>query len=233
MNYCIIPARGGSKRIPRKNIKLFMGKPIIAWSIEAAIKSKCFKNIIISTDDEEIGEVARSYGAEMLFKRPSRLSDDYTGTKAVMKHAINTLTEMGISRDNDSFCCLYATAPFIDAKDLISAMNMAADVDKKCMIYAGTEYAFPIQRSVTIDKDGYTKAMFPEKIEKRSQDLPTAYHDAGQFYWGVSEVWKNNTSIIENGRMIVLPKWRVQDIDNVEDWKRAELMYRILNENKN
>ena len=233
MNYCIIPARGGSKRIPRKNIKLFMGKPIIAWSIEAAIKSKCFKNIIISTDDEEIGEVARSYGAEMPFKRPSKLSDDYTGTKAVMKHAINTLTEIGISRDNDSFCCLYATAPFIDAKDLIRAMNMAADVDKKCMIYTGTEYAFPIQRSVTIDKDGYTKAIFPEKIEKRSQDLPTAYHDAGQFYWGVSEVWKNNTSIIENGRMMVLPKWRVQDIDNVEDWKRAELMYRILNKNKN
>ena len=100
------------------------------------------------------------------------------------------------------------------------------------MIYTGTDYAFPIQRSVTIDTNGYTKALFPEEIEKRSQDLPRAYHDAGQFYWGVSEVWKNTTSIIEDGRMIVLPKWRVQDIDNVEDWKRAELMYRILNESK-
>ena len=168
----------------------------------------------------------------MLFKRPSRLSDDYTGTKAVMKHAIDTLTEMGISRDNDSFCCLYATAPFIDAGDLINAMHISADIDKKCMIYTGTDYAFPIQRGVTIDTNGYTKALFPEEIEKRSQDLPRAYHDAGQFYWGVSEVWKNTTSIIEDGRMIVLPKWRVQDIDNVEDWKRAELMYRILNESK-
>ena len=232
MNHCIIPARGGSKRIPRKNIKLFMGKPIIAWSIEAAIKSNCFENIFISTDDEEIGEVARRYGAEIPFKRPSRLADDYTGTKEVMKHAINTLTEMGISGDKDSFCCLYATAPFIDAGDLINAMHISADIDKKCMIYTGTDYAFPIQRGVTIDTNGYTKALFPEEIEKRSQDLPRAYHDAGQFYWGVSEVWKNTTSIIEDGRMIVLPKWRVQDIDNVEDWKRAELMYRILNESK-
>ena len=148
----------------RVKTKTVYGKPIIAWSIEAAIKSKCQK-YNYKHDDEEIGEVARSYGVEMLFKRPSRLSDDYTGTKAVMKHAINTLTEMGI-HDNDSFCCLYATAPFIDAKDLISAMNMAADVDKKCMIYAGTEMLFRYKEASRLTKMATQKLCFQKKLKK-------------------------------------------------------------------
>ena len=230
INHCIIPARGGSKRIPRKNIKPFMGKPIIAWSIEAAIKSKCFENVYVSTDDEEIGEVARRYGAKIPFVRPSTLSDDYTGTKEVMKHAIDTLTRLGASRDEDNFCCLYATAPLINESDLRNAMNISATIDSDCMIYTGTRYTFPIQRSVLIDAKGYTEALFPKEIEKRSQDLPTTYHDAGQFYWAGGKTWKNNTSIIEKGRIIVLPKWRVQDIDTIEDWKRAELMYKAINE---
>jgi len=226
MRVAIIPARGGSKRIPRKNIKEFCGKPMIAWSIEAAKASGCFEKIIVSTDDEEIADIAREWGAEVPFMRPAELSDDFTSTIPVIRHAIKWLN----NHDHDVAyaCCIYATAPFVSAEDLNTGWEL---IDRTGHNYAFsvTSYAFPIQRAVRITEQGQVAMFYPEHFMTRSQDLDEAWHDAGQFYWGGAEVWCEERAIFGEGSVPVkLPRHRVQDIDTPEDWTRAEWLFRQM-----
>ena len=226
MRVAIIPARGGSKRIPRKNIKDFCGKPMIAWSIEAAKTSGCFDKIIVSTDDQEIASIARQWGAEVPFMRPPELSDDYTGTIPVMRHAIQWL-EMHEGKV-DYACCIYATAPLIVAQDLQAgwALINGAGCD---YAFSVTSYAFPIQRAIRINEQGRVAMFSPEHLMSRSQDLEEAWHDAGQFYWGTPKAWCEERAIFSQGSVPVkLPRHRVQDIDTTEDWTRAEWLLRAL-----
>jgi pseudaminic acid cytidylyltransferase len=227
MNICVIPARGGSKRIPRKNIKQFCGKPMIAWSIEVAIKSQCFERIICSTDDEEIAAVANKYGAETPFLRSASLSDDYTGTIPVIAHAIEYLQQDGEEPVN-LVCCIYATAPFITPNDIqIGLEKIRSESVNYC--FAVTSYPFPIQRSIRITKEERCEMFQPEMFETRSQDLEEAFHDAGQFYWGKSSAWLSGKVIFSRDSIPhILQRHRVQDIDTPEDWKRAEIMFSTM-----
>ena len=224
MKLAVIPARGGSKRIPRKNIKEFCGKPMIAWSIETAIASGCFDKIIVSTDNSEIADVAHHYGAEVPFIRPPELSDDYAGTIPVIAHAIREQIKIG--EKPTAVCCIYATAPFIRVEDLQRGEKLLAE--NKCdYAFSVTRYSFPIQRAVKIMKDGRVQMFQPEYFNTRSQDLEEAYHDAGQFYWGNTEAWLAEKPIFSaNSVPIILPNSRVQDIDIDEDWERAELLFK-------
>lgn len=226
MKICVIPARGGSKRIPRKNIKPFCGKPMIGWSIEAAVQSGCFDRVVVSTDDTEIADVARQCGAEVPFMRPAHLSDDHTGTIPVIAHAIEWF--IGRGSDIRKACCLYATAPFVRAQDLQAGL---VELETQACDYAFsmTSYAFPIQRALQLTTAGRVRMFYPEHFNTRSQDLQEAYHDAGQFYWGAADAWLANRPIFsENSVPVLLPRHRVQDIDTQEDWERAELMFRVL-----
>lgn len=229
----MIPARGGSKRIPRKNIRLFHGKPIILWSIEAALTADCFSEIIVSTDDQEIAEVAQSAGAIVPSLRPARLSGDKIGTQPVIQHAIDHLSELlKVHGDGESsVCCLYATAPFVKADDLWRGLQLLAGWD---YVIPVTTYAFPIQRAVRLNGTDQTLAMIsPENYAKRSQDLEEAYHDAGQFYWGTVDAWRSNELPCNmRAKAMVLPRWRVHDIDTQEDWQRAEDMFKVLSAGK-
>lgn len=226
MRLAVIPARGGSKRIPRKNIKPFCGKPMIAWSIEAAQASKCFDRIIVSTDDAEIAEIARSHGADVPFMRPPELSDDHTGTIPVVAHAIEWMAQQ--VGPVQLACCLYATAPFVQAQDLRYGLEV---LQRSAAQYAFsvTSYAFPIQRAIRIRSDERVEMLNPEHFKTRSQDLEEVFHDAGQFYWGLSNAWLNHLSIFGHDSVPVrLPRERVQDIDTTEDWTVAELKFRFL-----
>lgn len=226
MRLAVIPARGGSKRIPRKNIKLFCGKPIIAWSIEAAHESECFDRILVSTDDEEIAEVARTYGAEVPFLRPSELSDDFTPTTPVIAHAIRWLQKHG--DPPTQACCIYATAPFIRSEDLRRGLELLEQSGSDYVLPV-TSYAFPIQRAIRITAANRVEMFSPEHFNTRSQDLEEAYHDAGQFYWGRAAAWLAGKPIFSREAVpIMLPRHRVQDIDTAEDWERAELMLNAL-----
>ena len=225
MNIAIIPARGGSKRIPRKNIKEFAGLPIIAHSIKAALECGLFDKIIVSTDDEEIAQVARSFGAEVPFMRPKELSDDHTATIPVIAHAIQTLQNDYVI---DNVCCIYATAPFIRSSDLLDAYN-ALITHNKQYAFPVTTFPFPIQRGVKRDENGNIEMFNPQHFATRSQDLQEAYHDVGQFYWGRADAWLEGKPIFSDAATtIVLPRHLVQDIDTPEDWIRAELMYKVL-----
>ena len=227
MRLCVIPARGGSKRIPRKNIRNFSGKPMIAWSIDAAIKSECFDRIIVSTDDEEIASVAKRYGAEVPFMRPAQLADDYTGTTAVIAHAIEW--QNSHEEAADIVCCLYATAPFVQATDLQKGFDVLESSGAE-YAFSVTSYAFPIQRAIRITQNHRVEMFQPEYFNTRSQDLEEAWHDAGQFYWGRAATWLGNKQIFSSGAVpVLLPRHRVQDIDTPEDWERAELMFKLLN----
>ena len=222
MKIAIIPARGGSKRIPRKNIKLFCGKPIIAWSIEAAINSKCFDKVIVSTDDLEIAEIAGSFGAEIPFMRPENLSDDQTTTIPVINHTIKWLKQQGIHPK--LACCIYATAPFVKA-DSIKQAYKQLQTTQADYCFSVTSYAFPIQRAIKITQQRI-EMFYPEHLNTRSQDLEEAYHDAGQFYWGKAEAFKQLKPLFsEHASLFLLPRHLVQDIDTQEDWTRAELMF--------
>jgi pseudaminic acid cytidylyltransferase len=222
----IIPARGGSKRIPHKNIKSFCGKPMIAWSIEAARKSGCFDRVIVSTDDVKIAEVAREWRAEVPFVRPAELSDDRTGTIPVISHAIACLRQQG--QIPEQVCCLYATAPFVRAEDLSRGLALLQNGDAD-FAFSVTSYPFPIQRAVRLTKNGRVEMFNPEYFTTRSQDLEEAYHDAGQFYWGRAEAWQHGHTLFGQASVpVVLPRHRVQDIDTPEDWERAEWMFRAL-----
>lgn len=227
MNLCVIPARGGSKRIPRKNIKQFCGKPLIVWSIEKAIESECFDKIIVSTDDIEIANIAKKYGAEVPFIRPRELSDDYTSTTEVISHAIKFQIEN--SKRPSIVCCIYPTAPFVQTKDIKHGLEIlkTSGVD---YVFSVTTFAYPIHRSFRMTKDQKIEMFWPEYLNSRSQDLEEAWHDAGQFYWGITDAWLEKKSVIgKNSKPIRLPRYRVQDIDNYEDWERAEWLFKIIN----
>ena len=228
MNIAIIPARGGSKRIPRKNIKIFNGKPLISWSISAAINSNIFDKVIVSTDDKEIAEISKGYGAEIPFLRPANISDDYTPTREVVLHLIDWFKQKRLKLN--SICCIYATAPFIKENHLIEAFNYLNKLDNYSYIFTATSFPFPIQRDITIDQKGFSSMLNPQFFNTRSQDLIETFHDAGQFYFGRKETWTKKTSFFDSGKPLILPRWLVQDIDTLEDFKRAELMHKILNE---
>ena len=226
MKVAIIPARGGSKRIPRKNIKSFCGRPIIGYSIQAALDSGLFDRIIVSTDDEEIAEVSRAQGAETPFLRPKKLADDFTGTNAVVRHAIRWLLEQG--EEITFACCIYATAPFVQPLYLKTGYQLLQSSGKS-FAFSVTSFPFPIQRAVRFLSDGSIDAMFPDNVNVRSQDLEEAYHDAGQFYWGKVQAFMNDEIVFSPVSMpVILPRHLVQDIDTPEDWKRAELMYKAI-----
>jgi len=226
MKVAVIPARGGSKRIPRKNIKEFCGKPMIAYSIEAALQSGCFDKIIVSTDDSEIAQVAKSYGAEVPFIRPKELSNDYTGTIPVIRHAIEWLVEQGV--DTNLVCCLYATAPFVTAEYLQQGLQQLED-NNAAYAFTVTSYAFPIQRAIKLNPELGVEMFDANNFNTRSQDLEEAYHDAGQFYWGTKEAWLTEKVIFgPESTPVILPRHRVQDIDTPEDWKRAELLFKAM-----
>ena len=226
MRIAVIPARGGSKRIPRKNIKLFCGKPMFAWSIEAAKKSGLFERIICSTDDEEIAVVAREYGAETPFLRPAELSDDHTGTIPVVAHAIKKLQNS--ENKIDIVCCIYATAPFIQEVDLKNSFEQLEKEDAN-YCFAVTNYPFPIQRAIRITIENRCEMLQPEMFNMRSQDLDEAYHDAGQLYWGKTTAWLETEQMFSlKSTPYILPRYLVQDIDTEEDWLQAELMFNTM-----
>lgn len=224
-NVVIIPARGGSKRIPKKNIKDFHGKPIISYSIEAAIKSNLFDRVIVSTDDDEIAIVAKQYGADVPFVRPAELSNDFADTQSVIDHAIRFLVSNG--ERYDYVCTIYATAPFLQEKYLVDAYEKLSTSDA-INAFSCTSMPFPIQRTFKITDENRCKMFWPENFSKRSQDLEEAYQDAGQFYWRKLDCKTKKHMFSDESIPIILPRYLVQDIDTLEDWKRAELMYGAL-----
>lgn len=231
MRLCIIPARGGSKRIPGKNTRIFCGKPIIAWSIEAARTSGCFDHIIVSTDDDEIAQVAREWGAETPFIRPASLCDDYVGTLPIISHAIRWCQDNRI--EPEFVCCLYATAPFVRADDLRRGLTELTK-QKSDYVFSVTSFPFPIQRALKVENSGRLNMFMPEHENTRSQDLEDAWHDAGQFYWANKKTWLEETPVYTSfSRPLILPRYRVQDIDTPEDWRRAELMFQVLQQDSN
>jgi pseudaminic acid cytidylyltransferase len=224
----IIPARGGSQRIPRKNIKLFNGEPMIAHSIRVALASGVFNRVIVSTDDEEIADVARASGAEVPFMRPANLADAHTGTAAVIQHALQSVAGT-LSQPFDYACCIYATAPLLQARFLRQGFEALHAAPEKSYAFSVCSFGFPVQRALLIDGDGCVNAMYPEYRSVRSQDLPAAYQDAGQFYWGRSDAWlRGDTVFSELSLPVILPRHLVQDIDSPEDWLRAEYLYAAL-----
>lgn len=228
MKLAIIPARGGSKRIPGKNIKPFCGKPMIAWSIEAARHSKCFDRIIVSTDNAEIADVARQWGAEVPFVRPDTLANDYAGATAVVAHA--TEWAIGTGLELEAVCCLLATSPFLQQTDLQAGWN-AFSSGVWDYVFSVTDFAAPIFRAFQETTGGGVKMFFPEHFDSRSQDLPIALHDAAQFYWGKPDAWLEGRRVFgPNSSVVVIPRWRVQDIDTPDDWRRAELLSRLMSE---
>lgn len=225
MNIAIIPARGGSKRIPRKNIKVFSGRPMIAHAITAALESKLFDKVVVSTDDQEIAGIAREWGGEVPFMRPAELADDHTPTVPVIAHAIEMLKAQGVVFEYA--CCIYPGVPFIRAEDLIAAFELL----KSCgagYCYPVTEFPSTIQRALRRFPDGKIEPINPQYEWTRTQDLEPAYYDAGQFYWGKVSSWLGGLGLQSHGSGLLIPQWRVVDIDTPEDWHRAELLYMAL-----
>lgn len=228
MKIAVIPARGGSKRIPRKNIKEFCGRPMLGWAIDAAQKSCLFDHIIVSTDGEEIAELARKLGAETPFVRPVELADDLTPTVPVVAHAVKSCLDLGWTADY--VCCIYPCVPFLQVGDLVSALNLA-NARKADFVYPVTEYAHPIQRAMRQLPDGKMQLFTPKYELTRTQDLEKSYHDAGQFYWGKASAWLEHKKMHTDGLGMLIPNWRVVDIDSADDWKRAELIFKAINQN--
>lgn len=225
-SFAIIPARGGSKRIPRKNIKLFCGKPIIAYSIIVAQKTNLFDRIIVSTDDNEIADTAIKWGADVPFTRPQNLSDDYTTTIDVIKHAIKWLNDS--NEYYEYTCCIYPTSPFIRGRDLKKGYDLLAN-SLNNFSFPVTSFASSIFRALKLTGENQLKMFWPEHRDTRTQDLPEAYHDVGQFYWGRTDAFLNNRSIFESGSSpIIIPRYLAQDIDTYEDWEQAEMIYKML-----
>jgi N-acylneuraminate cytidylyltransferase len=228
MRLAVIPARGGSRRIHRKNLVEFAGKPMIAHSIQAAIDSAAFDRIVVSTDDAEIADVSKLYGAEAPFTRPAALADDYTGTTPVIAHAVRALAAEG--GFFSQVCCIYATAPFVRPGDLLQGLQLLESGVWQ-YVFSATSYPFPVLRALRELRDGGVEMLFPEHSETRSQDLPEFLHDAGQFYWGTERAWLGECPIYGPQSTIVrLPRWRVQDIDTMEDLQRARYMFKVMTE---
>ncbi|TFW13553.1 pseudaminic acid cytidylyltransferase [Brevundimonas intermedia] len=227
MRIAVIPARGGSKRIPRKNIRLFGGRPMIAWSIEAALASELFDQVIVSTDDEEIATIAIEEGATVPFLRPAELADDYTPTKPVVSHALRHVQSAEGALVSHA-CCIYPTAPFLQPDDLKKGWQAIEEGGFR-YAFAASSYPYPIQRALRQMPSGGVEMLYPEYRTTRSQDLEEAWHDAGQFYFGDSLAFIEELPVFASHSMpIALPRWRVHDIDTPEDWLTAEVAFRAL-----
>ncbi len=223
-NLAIITARGGSKRIPRKNIKPFCGKPILCYSIEAALSSGVFDEVMVSTDDEEIAQVAKKAGAKVPFFRSAETADDYASTDDVIMEVIKAYQQIG--QHFDSFCCIYPTAPFLSSERLRSAMELLKEADSVMPV---VPFSYPPQRGLIVNDAGFVERQFPEYATARSQDLPKIYHDCGQFYACRTDAFlAAGTTDVERLLPLVLTELEVQDIDTMEDWELAELKYRML-----
>ena len=224
----IIPARGGSKRIPKKNIKSFLGKPIIAYSIEAALKSELFAEVMVSTDSEEIVDVAKQYGAAVPFFRSGKTSDDYATIADVIEEVILRYEQQNLFFD--VICCILPTAPFITVHKLIEGLNLL-EKKKYDSVTPVIKFSYPIQRALQLDEKNRLSMISPENLNKRSQDLVPSYHDSGQFYWGRTESFlRERTFFMENGGAVVISENEGQDIDTPEDWLLAELKYKLLHD---
>lgn len=224
-NLCIIPARGGSKRIPRKNVKPFLGKPMLAYSIEAAKQSGLFDEIMVSTDDEEIASVARQYGANVPFMRSAETASDFATTADVLKEVIAKYQERGCEFDN--FCCFYATAPMVQSKGIVSAYERLCKSSFTC-VYPVVQFSYPIWRCLDLAEDGTMTRHWPEYENSRSQDLPKEYHDTGTFYWYKTKEWLAGNVKVGG---IEVDETTIQDIDTETDWKMAEMKFKLLNQN--
>lgn len=221
-NLCIIPARGGSKRIPMKNIKPFLGKPIIAYSIEVALESRLFDEVMVSTDNAEIAEVAIRFGAKVPFMRSVETAGDFATTADVLREVIDKYKQFG--QEFDHFCCFYATAPLVQSKDVVSAYERLQNSDFTC-VYPVVQFSYPIWRCLDLADDGSMKRHWPEYENSRSQDLTKEYHDTGTFYWYKTKDWMSGN--IKLGG-IEVDETTIQDIDTETDWKMAEMKYQLL-----
>lgn len=224
-NIAIIPARGGSKRIPKKNIKSFCGKPIIVYSIEVALASNLFDEVMVSTEDEEIAEISRKFGAKVPFMRSSKNADDYATTFEVLEEVLNKYAYL-----NKQFkfgCCIYPTAPFTSVTVLQQAYKKLTEQNFNT-VFPIVKYAYTIWRSLKLQNEK-TTMWFPENLHARSQDLPPAYHDAGQFYWfNTEKLLKEKSMFTNNSGAVTIDELHAQDIDNMQDWHMAELKYKYL-----
>ena len=226
-NLCIIPARGGSKRIPRKNIKPFQGKPIMAYSIEAALQSSLFDEVMVSTDDEEFAEVAKQFGASVPFLRSAATANDYATTVDVLIEVVDTYRKQG--KEFDNVCCLYSTAPFVTQERLKEAFDKLSENVDGC--FTVVEYSYPIQRSLRINKTGMVEMTYPEHLKSRTQDLEKIYHDAGQFYFMKTAVMESEKTVwCKRTEPLILSELEVQDLDTLTDWTLAEMKYKLLHE---
>ncbi len=223
--FCVIPARGGSKRVPRKNIRSFCGKPMIAYSIEAALGSGLFSHVVVSTDDEEIATVAKQWGAEVPYMRPAELANDFVNSDEVMAYDIKTLCEL---YGTPAYACLlYATAPFVRMEDLQKGYALISAGDCQSA-FTVCSFPFPIQRALHLDSNNLIEMIRPENRYVRSQDLEETFHDAGQFYWCTTEGFKARKDLMKDAKPIHIPRYLVQDIDTPEDWETAEYMMAAL-----
>ena len=227
MKIAVIPARGGSKRIPRKNIRIFHGKPMIGWAIEAAHRSGCFDRVIVSTDDAEIADIARDFGALCPFARPQNLADDFTPLVPVIRHALTeTTAELGAV---DHVCCILPTAPLLRPSDLRSCYDILL-AGRYTYVLPVTTFPYPIQRAVKKFPDGRIAMFEPDHYLTRSQDLDEAFHDAGQFYWASAETWMVKDQLFDKDAFgYEIPRSHTQDIDTMEDWHQAEMQFSLLN----
>ncbi|XOV92289.1 MAG: pseudaminic acid cytidylyltransferase [Bacteroidota bacterium] len=223
----IIPARGGSKRIPRKNVKDFCGKPIVSYSIEIALKSGLFDEVMVSTDDDEIAEISKSFGASVPFLRSKKKSDDFATTVDVIQEVLRSYSE--IKKHFDYVCCIYATAPLINVESIIKGFDKLVR-EKRVSVFPVVEFSYPIWRGVSIKEGGKVEMIWPKFLNARSQDLDKVYHDAGQWYWINNELFASDRNLFSaNSGCIELSEMNVQDIDNETDWLLAELKFKILN----
>lgn len=224
-NLAIIPARGGSKRIPRKNIKDFLGKPIIAYSIEAALNSELFDEVMVSTDDNEIAEVALKYGAKVPFFRSNKNSGDFSTTMDVIKEVISEY-KIKFNTDFENGCCIYPTAPLLKIEHLKNGYSKLI-LNDYSTVFSAVEFSYPIWRGLSINEDSVATMIWPQHLNDRSQDLQKVYHDAGQWYWFKTKEL-SDSFFSEKSAIFKLDETEVQDIDNLTDWKLAELKYKIL-----
>lgn len=221
----VIPARGGSKRIPRKNIREMSGDPLISWPIRAALESGTFDLVIVSTDDEEIAEIAVAAGATVPFVRPAELADDWTPTLPVVAHAIRELKSAGL--EFELTCCLYPATLFVSGVDMCRTRDLLLGSQTADYVVTVTKYPMPIELALNVDDDFVLKLNTPQHYGTRTQDLPTRYHDVGQLYWGRSESWLRDEPLLDNCLGYPLPSWRAQDIDTDDDWDRAQILHSI------
>lgn len=227
-NLCIIPARGGSKRIPRKNIKPFLGKPIMAYSIEAALGSGVFDEVMVSTDDEEFAFIAKQIGASVPFMRSDATANDYATTVDVLLEVVDMYRKQGEVFDN--VCCLYSTAPFVTPERLKEAYNKLSENIDGC--FTVVEYSYPIQRSLRINESGLIEMRYPEHLKSRTQDLEKTYHDAGQFYFMKTAAMEQEKTVwLRRTEPLVLSELEVQDLDTLTDWQLAEMKFELINNN--